>query len=107
MIHEDTISRLYLDALRLLKSDVKRFGTLRYTEEQITAIQGYSEDIATFRDVIHSIVIGTKEKDRVFTFNFRTGVSVTFSTLDKDTRYQNIEEILIEQEKDIWQSQSK
>ncbi len=107
MIHEDTIIRLYLDALRLLKSDVRRFGNLRYTKNQIVAIQEYNEDITDFRDAIESIVIGTKEKDRVFTLNFRTGVSVTFSTVDKDTRYKKIEDILIEQEKDLWQNQSK
>lgn len=107
MIHEDTISRLYFDALRLLKSDVKRFSTLRYTEDQIASIQGYSEDISKLRDVIESVVIGTKEKDRVFALNFRTGVSVTFYTSDKDTRYRDIEDILIEQGEEIWQSQSK
>ena len=107
IVHEDTIIRLYLDAVRLLKSDVKHFGTLRYTKDQIALIQGYTEDITDFRENITSIVIGTKEKDKIFVINFDIGVSVTFSTVDKDTRYQNVEDILIEQEEDIWQSQSK
>ena len=93
--HEETIMRLYEQAVNFLCYDQENTRVSHFTKEQDRTIKQVAEDLKTsgaentIRNWIQGIQIGTETIDRLLRFDFTFGVSVVFQTHPQDTRYKD------------------
>ena len=86
--HDDTIKRLYAEAVYLLKADAKRYGQGHYTLDQINGVEEIDEDCDKIRSYVKGITIGSEKVDRLVTFEFLCGAYVQFETTPTDVHYR-------------------
>lgn len=86
--HDDTIKRLYAEAVYLLKADAKRYGQGHYTLDQINGVEEIDEDCDKIRSYVKGITIGSEKVERLVTFEFLCGAYVQFETTPTDVHYR-------------------
>ncbi len=87
-IHDSTIKRLYVNAVKLIQSDSKRYGVKHYTDDQLQVIKGMSTNTEDIRNFVERIAIGNPETEFIVRFEFACGVCVEFETISTDIRYK-------------------
>lgn len=87
-IHDSTIKRLYVNAVKIIKSDSRRYGVNHYTDDQIQALEDMTTNAEDIRKFIDKIVIGNYDTEFIVKFEFTCEVFVEFETISTDIRYK-------------------
>lgn len=95
--HEETLIRLYEQAVYFLDYDMNNPKANHFTSEQVEAIRELKNEVdrvgaeKTLKTWVQGITIGTEKIDRIIRYSFDFGIDVIFETHPQDTRYKYAE----------------